>query len=52
VKPNRVSAISDLTQRIDDIPDALPGDDRLAEQYARRTGNEDCLTYLFGGDAA
>jgi hypothetical protein len=52
VKPNRVSAISDLTHIIEGIPDAAPGDNALAEQYARCTGNEDCLTYLFGGDAA
>lgn len=52
MKPNRVSAISDLTHIIEGIPDAAPGDPALAEQYARRTGNEDCLHYLFGGTAA
>lgn len=48
----RVSAISDLTHIIDNTPDAPPGADALAESYVIRTGNQDCLHYLFGGDAA
>jgi hypothetical protein len=47
-----ISHMSDLTERIDAIPDAAPGDDVYAKRYLLRTGNTDVAPYLFGGDAA